>query len=730
MKKKLFALLTAICMIVSMLPMIVLAAGNDLEDLRFETWTGEDGKNHWNDIRNIAPGSNLYFVQADAGSGYSYLTQNGADAENYVVKIVYPENEEPTVYFNGLDMVQPGGYAILFESEGADNSLNVNLVIEKDSSYTIDGEGWYGCFEYYVSNGTFTISSVDGAKLSLYAEDQGGSQIGTIWARGNLVIDGANLDVSADEGYAIGADGTITVKDSDVVAWSEKELAFNKAVTVEGELGAIASTTNLPNDEDLVEYDAAAWDTYKYVHFALPAKEPADVVTEAWTLPELELGQAKYYVIDSEGALTEAGASAENYKVAYIYEENGPTIYLNGVTMENAAPITLLDSDMNIVVVADSTLEATGTGYAIDGTAGGNHTITSLNGAVLTLKAAASADFGGQEGGIITFAGNLTLKDANVNVEFDALTTLTSGIFVYGADLIVNGSVLNIGKGHAADTMNSPIQVVNGNLLIQNGSNVKVLSEANARPCRVDGTVTISDSDVEFAGEYGGKRVIWPEGKPTDVILNYTVPYTAKASATTPAVDPVAFTATIDEANLVDFADANVTTYYYVKITVNEEEPAPELPTVAGRTLTLGDVNDLNFFFAKSDLEGLDIADLTVYFTMERHEGLENRVVEANLEAYDGFGGLYYRVKFNNVAAKEMCDNIIVVVKDSEGNAVTKEYTTTMAKSIKDLHDTYTGEDAEKWQKLCVAMANYGAAAQIAFNYNVTDLASKYFTEG
>ena len=163
MKKKLISLLLVICMVVGMLPVIALAAEG--ENFCIEYWDGNAFG-----CTSVAPGETAYLAQEDAGDGCSRLFETD-DTVNYVVKIENV-NGEFNVYFNGLDAVNPATRGILFERypaagyEGWVTGADVNLIIEKDSYFEVRDNSYYGAIEAY-STGTFTISSVDGAKLTV-----------------------------------------------------------------------------------------------------------------------------------------------------------------------------------------------------------------------------------------------------------------------------------------------------------------------------------------------------------------------------------------------------------------------------------------------------------------------------------------------------------------------------------------------------------------------------------
>lgn len=145
-----------------------------------------------------------------------------------------------------------------------------------------------------------------------------------------------------------------------------------------------------------------------------------------------------------------------------------------------------------------------------------------------------------------------------------------------------------------------------------------------------------------------------------------------------------------------------------------------------GANMTLGNNLAMNFYIDPADLtEGEDYYAV-ITKTYADQDDLEVIVEDDTWEiAYD-----MYRITLDKVAAKEMSDEIRVVIYNDEGMAVSEVW--------KDSVRAYTMRMLQKEEAkaepnvnqlaLYVEMLNYGAAAQRHFKYNTGDLANNQLT--
>jgi len=86
--------------------------------------------------------------------------------------------------------------------------------------------------------------------------------------------------------------------------------------------------------------------------------------------------------------------------------------------------------------------------------------------------------------------------------------------------------------------------------------------------------------------------------------------------------------------------------------------------------------------------------------------------------------GDMYRIRYTGIAAKEMSDEIQITIYDHTGKALSETYTDSVRAYASRLFGFSNAFD-----KTLADMLNYGAAAQLQFNYKVDDLANSWMTE-
>lgn len=157
-----------------------------------------------------------------------------------------------------------------------------------------------------------------------------------------------------------------------------------------------------------------------------------------------------------------------------------------------------------------------------------------------------------------------------------------------------------------------------------------------------------------------------------------------------------------------------------VSIIVNEVVE-PELIKILGSSVTLQNSLALNFFVNTSDIAAGDYAVITKSYA----DGSEDLVVEVPYDEWRVASNMT-SIGFRKVAAKEMADDVTIVIYDSEGNQKSEEFTSSVRKYAMSV---VNGNYAEGLKTVVVDMLNYGAAAQTQFNYNTDDMANNQLTE-
>ena len=142
-----------------------------------------------------------------------------------------------------------------------------------------------------------------------------------------------------------------------------------------------------------------------------------------------------------------------------------------------------------------------------------------------------------------------------------------------------------------------------------------------------------------------------------------------------------------------------------------EEEPVTF--EVAGTTMTLGNDLALNFMLNTADITGTDwyaeIAHGDQVITVPQSDWVVN--------------GNYTRISYNGVAAKEMVDEVTVSVRDAKGSVLASK-----TDSVRGYAMRMFGWRND-FDTVLADMLNYGAAAQVQFNYKTDDLANSKMTE-
>ncbi len=163
-------------------------------------------------------------------------------------------------------------------------------------------------------------------------------------------------------------------------------------------------------------------------------------------------------------------------------------------------------------------------------------------------------------------------------------------------------------------------------------------------------------------------------------------------------------------------------------------EPDPDQPeqpggmetfNLYGSNMTLGGTLAMNFFFQQNKLT----EPKENYYAVIRKnyaDGRDDMVVTIMGEDFATQGSLY-KLTFNNIAAKEMCDQITVTIFRLDGTQVSNPWVDSPVKyAMRGLTNANT---TEKQKPVFVNMLNYGAGAQILLNYNTGNLANAVLTE-
>ena len=146
-------------------------------------------------------------------------------------------------------------------------------------------------------------------------------------------------------------------------------------------------------------------------------------------------------------------------------------------------------------------------------------------------------------------------------------------------------------------------------------------------------------------------------------------------------------------------------------VTFSEE---PETLEIAGTTMTLGNDLSLNFLIEVADVTGSGLYAEIVHgdkvFTIPQSEWVTS--------------GNYIRIAYTGLAAKQMTDDVVITICDANGNKLASKTDSVRAYAMR-----MFGKSGDDFDTVLADMLNYGAAAQLQFNYKSDDLANSLMTE-
>jgi hypothetical protein len=135
--------------------------------------------------------------------------------------------------------------------------------------------------------------------------------------------------------------------------------------------------------------------------------------------------------------------------------------------------------------------------------------------------------------------------------------------------------------------------------------------------------------------------------------------------------------------------------------------------------------NSLGLIFWISKANLVQGEEYYAFITRKHSNGAPTETEIVDMSEWEDYDSEHYRVHYNGLAAKEMTDEITIQIFRVDDEVVSKAYTDSIRLYGMYLINYYkTG----KWVTLMVDMLNYGAAAQLEFNYATNDLANNQLT--
>ena len=133
--------------------------------------------------------------------------------------------------------------------------------------------------------------------------------------------------------------------------------------------------------------------------------------------------------------------------------------------------------------------------------------------------------------------------------------------------------------------------------------------------------------------------------------------------------------------------------------------------------------NALEFQFGVSTTK---MPDTTGYYAIIEKTWADGTTTTKEIPASDwGVMGGYYAIIYDGLAAKEMADAFYVTIYNANGAAVSNA----KEDSVRDYVSRAYKSQSATGKTMMVDMLNYGAAAQVHFNYGTSDLANNKLTD-
>ena len=191
MMKRIFVLLLAVCLMASITPVIASAdtAGGAVQ----VQLPGDDGSGEYTAMPlTVAEGASYYFLTTEAG----LLTEAGASADNYNVKIENPAGEVATMYLKGAYIRNENWSGVYLGSTNEDGNRNFDFRIYAETDSKIVGGSPKGQEEdkYYSAIGstiTGRLTITGPGKLTLLGE-----QTTTVSVAGEVLFKDITVDIT------------------------------------------------------------------------------------------------------------------------------------------------------------------------------------------------------------------------------------------------------------------------------------------------------------------------------------------------------------------------------------------------------------------------------------------------------------------------------------------------------------------------------------------------------
>ena len=636
--------------------------------------------------------------EVEAAEGYAALP----DLNGY-----YIVGAAPTATVNNLGMqtVPAGDYGV-WDGSSYTSTSTEDMPLSFVMQFIADQDGadmatspyadWYADFVITfdgLENGSFVA---DGCYLAGYYGDFG-------WVKvpvdGMTITEGTRYPVMLGVGLGQKYDYVCSgVQDFQCALYITPELlAANPNLTVNLELAVVdnmkgqkAAEEALVNNENIyevVDYDyvaddfvvnyvaAIGEDKYTSLADAIAAAEAGDTVT---LLGDIALTEGvtvpadKKITLDLAGK-TITGTPEEAKAFAVITNKGDLTITGEGTIVcdhqlagsTSYAVNTIVNSGTLTVengVIENKSTASNQIGYAIDNNSTAGNAVVTVNGGEIKVSGSNYYD------GIRQFANS---------------TTLENSVTVAG------GSVSSIWMQNPSDgASDRNTKDVKGSIAVTGGT---------------VGAIYLEPSAAFTASVTGGE------------IGSLSAFETAEGRDLAGFVSGGTFTSKPDDAYAVDGYEFTANTEGKYEVTAKAE-----LFDFSGATVTLGNAMEISFFVKQEYIIGED------YYAIVEHDLPDGTTTEkkyefAEWEARRLSGVDYYAINYTDLSAKQIADELRVTIYKGDG---------TQASNIRNdglsayAYRTLASTKDSELRTVLVDMLNYGAAAQVQFNYNTENLAN------
>ena len=150
-------------------------------------------------------------------------------------------------------------------------------------------------------------------------------------------------------------------------------------------------------------------------------------------------------------------------------------------------------------------------------------------------------------------------------------------------------------------------------------------------------------------------------------------------------------------------------------------EPEIEKFDIDVARMILGNALEFQFGVAQTK-----IPDTTGYYALIEKTWADGTTTTKTIPAAEwGVAGQYWAIVYDGLAAKEMGDTFFVTIYNADGVAVSNA----KEDSVRAYVERAYGSQKATGKTMMVDMLNYGAAAQVHFNYGTDDLANNQLTD-